>query len=85
MLSSAKQFCFLKNCVSFEKYPLDEVIKDIKPLKKYKCQKCQRLTHFFNNRHKYIKKFVMEYWLAHPHISINYKNLQNIDLERNIN
>ena len=72
-LTTVKQCLPLKNYVSFEKSPLDEVKKNIKILKKWKCQKCQRLTHFFNNRHKYIKKFVKEQWLAYPNIPIYQK------------
>ena len=64
---------------------LIEVKKKHKTTEKVEMSKSQRLTHFFNNRYKYIKKFAMEKWLNHPHISINEKNLQNIGLNGNIN
>ena len=66
-----------------EKSPLDEVKKN-KTIKKVKMPKISTDNPFFKNRQIH-KKFVLEKWLKHPHISINQKNLQNIGLKGNIN
>ena len=71
--------------MSLGRPPLDEAKKSIKPLKKFTCQKCQRLTNFFNMQSKTHNQFVTEMWVKRPHISINEKKLQNLDLKGKVN